>query len=409
MSLRRKLGVIALVYVIEGYPMGIFVDVLPVLFRRLGVSKEEIGFLAGLSVAWSLKVLWSPLIDRFGLRRQWIAAANVAMALALLAVARSGASDFGLLVWLSVSAYCLASATQDVAIDAYTIGLVDAGQEGPANAMRMTGYRGGVILAGGGLLFLPRWIGWSETLAVAAALHVLMAGAVFLTPRVEVAPEARRAMWSALQRWFGREGVLPVFFFVLLYRIGDSTMGPMVKPFWVDRGFSNEEIGAVATTLGVAAMIAGAWLAGGLVMRWGIGRSLWVIGGFALGSNLGYAAAAAAPEAGKTAVYAASLVESLCSGMAGVAFMSYLMRICEKSHAAVQYALLTAIYNLAGSLLRIPSGVLAEQLGYAGYFALTALFALPAFAFIPGARKWLGPDLPARKEADESQPTRSEP
>jgi PAT family beta-lactamase induction signal transducer AmpG len=392
-SLRRKLGVIALVYVIEGHPMGMFQDVLNTFFARMGVSEAEIGFLSGLSIAWTLKVFWSPLIDRFGLRRHWIAGANLAMALALLAVARGGASELTLAVWLAVSAYCLASATQDIAIDAYTIGLVDSGQEGPANAMRMTGYRGGVILAAA-LFFLPRWIGWSETLAVGAGLHALMAASVFGVPRVEVAPEARREMWGALRRWFGRDGALPVFFFVLLYRIGDSSMGPMVKPFWVVRGFSDEEIGLVSVSLGVLAMIAGAWLAGALVARIGIGRSLWVIGIFALASNLGYAAAAALPRSGAAGVYTASLVESFCSGMAGVAFMSYLMRICEKAHAAVQYALLTAIYNAAGSLLRIPSGLLTEQLGYAGYFALTAAFALPAFAFLPGARRWIGPERP---------------
>jgi len=389
-DLRRKLLVIALVYVIEGFPMGSFLDVLFVFFARLGVSKAEIGYLSGLSLAWSLKFLWSPLVDRFGLRRQWIAVPNVGMALALLAVARSGASELALAVWAAVSVYCLASATQDIAIDAYTIGLVDPGQEGPANAMRMTGYRGGVILAGGGLLFLPRWIGWPETLAAAAALHAVMALAVYALPRVEVAEEARRETWQALRRWLSRQGALPVFCFVLLYRVGDSAMGPMLKPFWVDRGFSDEEIGAVATSLGVLAMLAGAWLAGSTVTRLGIGRSLWVIGALALASNLGYAAAAALPDSGRAGVYGASLVESFCSGMAGVAFMSYLMRICEKAHAAVQYALLTAIYNLAGSLLRVCSGVLTEQLGYAGYFALTALFALPAFAFLPRAQRWLG-------------------
>jgi PAT family beta-lactamase induction signal transducer AmpG len=391
-SLRRKLAVIALVYVIEGFPMGVFLDVLPVFFRRMGVSKAEIGFLAGLSVAWSLKVLWSPLIDRFGLRRQWISGANVAMAAALLLVARGGAETLTAAIWLAVSAYCVASATQDIAIDAYTIGLVDRGEEGPANAMRMTGYRLGMLLAGGVLLFLPRWIGWPETLAVAAGLHAAMAAAVYTVPRVEVPVEARREMWHALRRWLGRQGALPVFLFVLLYRVGDSAMAPMVKPFWVDRGFLDEEIGAISTGLGVGAIIAGGWIAAGVVSRLGIGRSLWVIGVFALASNLAYAAAAGFPAAGRPGVYAASLTESFCSGMAGVAFMSYLMRICQKEHAAVQYALLTAIYNLAGSLLRIPSGVFAEALGYAGYFALTAAFALPAFAFLPSARRWIGPE-----------------
>jgi len=312
----------------------------------------------------------------------------VAMGLALLALARGDASDLTLAVWLAVSAYTVASATQDIAIDAYTIGMVAAGQEGPANAMRNTGYRGGMLLAGA-LLFLPRWIGWDGALGVAAVLHALGAALVYTTPRVETPLEARREMWPALRRWLARDGATGVFLFVLLYRIGDLAMGPMVAPFWKDRGLSDEEFGLVSVTLGVGAMLAGSWLGGGLVTRIGIGPCLGWAGVIALASNLGYAAAAAAPGAGAPPVYAASLVESFCSGMAGVTFMSYLMRICDKAHAAVQYAMLTATYAAAGSVLRIFSGVLTEDLGYAGYFALTAAFALPAFALIPAARRWL--------------------
>lgn len=163
----------------------------------------------------------------------------------------------------------------------------------------------------------------------------------------------------------------------------------MVKPFWVDRGFSFEQIASVSGFVGGVCTIAGAWLAADVVARLGIGRALLWIGILALASNLGYAAAAALPASGAAGIYAASVVESFCGGMAGVVFMSYLMRICEKEHAAVQYALLTSVYNLAGSALRVPSGALTEAMGYAGYFALTALFALPAFAFLGRARRWL--------------------
>jgi PAT family beta-lactamase induction signal transducer AmpG len=389
-SLRRKLALIGLVYVVEGFPMGIFLDVFPVFLARMGVPRAEIGFVAGLSLAWSLKVLWSPLVDRFGERRHWIGCALVAMAGALLAV--GGATGEGLtpLLWGGLAFFCLASATQDVAIDAWTIGLVERGEEGPANSMRMTAYRLGMIGVANALLFLPRWVGWQETLAAGAALCALMAAAVSRLPRVAVAPAERRDSWGALRRWLARPGALPVFAFVLLYRVGDGAMAPMIKPFWVERGFSNEEIATISGMLAGTATIAGAWLAGWLVARVGIGRSLWIVGALALASNLGYAAAAALPEAGRAPVYAASLVESFCSGMAGVGFMSFLMRICEREHAAVQYALLTAVYNVAGSLLRIPSGVLSEWLGYAGYFALTAALALPAFAFLPAARRWSG-------------------
>ncbi len=122
----------------------------------------------------------------------------------------------------------------------------------------------------------------------------------------------------------------------------------------------------------------------------GIGRSLWTLGVLALASNLAYAAAAGIPELGRSVVYAASIVESFCGGLATAAFLSFLMRICQKEHAAVQYALLTAVYALGGSLFAMPSGWFTERLDYAGYFALTAVFALPAFVFLPGARRWIG-------------------
>jgi PAT family beta-lactamase induction signal transducer AmpG len=118
------------------------------------------------------------------------------------------------------------------------------------------------------------------------------------------------------------------------------------------------------------------------------------MGIFALASNLGYAAAAGFPESGRVGIYGASMMESFTAGLAGAAFLSYLMRICEKEHAAVQYALLTAVYALAGSFIGLPSGWLTDQIGYAAYFGLTATLALPAFAFLPRARGWIGEDRP---------------
>jgi PAT family beta-lactamase induction signal transducer AmpG len=118
------------------------------------------------------------------------------------------------------------------------------------------------------------------------------------------------------------------------------------------------------------------------------------MGAVALASNLGYAAAAGFPASGRLGVYGASMMESFTAGLAGAAFLSFLMRICEKEHAAVQYALLTAVYALSGSIIALPSGWLTERIGYAAYFALTAAIALPAFAFLPRARAWIGDDRP---------------
>jgi PAT family beta-lactamase induction signal transducer AmpG len=388
-SLRRKLSIIALLYVVEGFPMGVFRDLWPVYFAREGMSLPELGLLSGLILLWSLKVLWSPLVDRFGEQRRWIAGCLLVMAGSLFALPGVEADSLGAPLLALLAAYCAASATQDVAIDAYTICLVERGEEGPANSMRITAYRGGLIAAGGGLVMLADGIGFGGSFLVAGVFSVLMAALVLACPRVTPVRQERETDLSWLRRWSTRPHVWAVAGFVLLYRVGDIAMGPMVKPFWVARGFSNTEIGFVSGTIGVVVFVAGAWIGGWVVARAGIARALWWLGALALLSNFAYAAAAALPAGLREPVYAASLIESFCAGLASNAFMSFLMSIAEKEHAAVQYALLTAVYALPGTFAAAVSGFLTQELGYAAFFALTGLLALPAFAFLPRARRWL--------------------
>ncbi len=176
---------------------------------------------------------------------------------------------------------------------------------------------------------------------------------------------------------------------MLLYRVGDLGMAPMLKPFWVDRGLSHGEMALISTTLGAIATMGGAVVGGWIVARLGIGRALLVVGILALASNLGYAGAAWLPASGRAGIYTASLVESFCSGLAAAGFLSFLMNICDRKHAAVQYATLTGLYALPGTFAGAASGVAVEWMGYGSYFALTAGLALPAFLFLPSARKWI--------------------
>lgn len=389
MSLRQKLGVIAGVYVIEGFPMGIFRDLWPVYLREAGASLGWIGLVSGLYLAWSLKPLWSPLVGRFGEYRQWIAGALVVVAISMLIVPQLDPLGSRWLLFAAIALLCVASATQDIAIDAYTIGLVDPGEEGPANAVRINAYRIALILAGGGLLLLPNRIGWQATHWVGALAALAMAACLVRAPTVEVPLAARRDLRGSFRSWTRRSGLPSVLAFVLLYRLGDLAIGPMIKTFWVDRGISLEKIALVSTTLGSAATMAGAVLGGWIVARFGIGRGLWIVGVLAVASNLGYAAAAAFPELGDRAIYAAGVIESFCGGLAAAGFMSYLMRICDRQHAAVQYATLSGLYALPGTIAGAISGAAVEALGYAVFFALTALVAAPAFLFLPAARRWI--------------------
>ncbi len=375
----------AFLYLVEGLPMGLFRDVWPVYLRELGAPLRWIGVVSGLYLAWSAKLLWSPLVDRFGERRQWIAVALCTMAMAQLAIPGLPVSSSLLLAVFAL--FCVASATQDIAIDAYTIGIVPRGREGPANATRVAAYRIAIVLSGAGLLLLPTHIGWAATHRVAAAGLALLCAGLLWCPRVAVPIEARRNVLGAFEGWKGRGQLIQVGVFVLTYRLGDLALGAMARPFWVDAGISKEAIALVSVTFGSLATMVGAAVGGLLVERLGIGRALGWCGVLAVGSYLAYGGAAL-PGSTAEAIYAASIVESFGGGLAVAAFMSFLMRICDRTHAAVQYATLSGLYALPGTLAGTVSGLAVEQMGYASWFALTALLAAPAFLFLPAASRW---------------------
>src|SRR5213076_1994256 len=219
-----------------------------------------------------------------------------------------------------------AAATKGVAIDAYTIELLVPGEEGVANGVRVSAYRAALVFAGGVLVALAGRAGWPTTFAVAAVGLLALAFAIGRSPLTDHHPQPPRVWARSLQAWVSRPGAIPVFLFVLLYKLDTNAIGPMVKPFWVDRGLGLDEIAFVSTTLGVGASVVGALVGGALTSRWGIFRALWVLGLFQAVANLGYAAAAWS-HAGRAGIYAASLGESFGAGLGTAAFLAFLMNV----------------------------------------------------------------------------------
>jgi PAT family beta-lactamase induction signal transducer AmpG len=414
MPLRRKLLWISLLYFAEGLPFGIVKEVVPVYFKVSGVSLTDIGLASLLGLPWTLKVFWSPLVDRFGERRQWITGCLVTLAIFTALIPYFDPSVPTIALWGILLAITVASATQDVAIDAYTIGLVERGEEGDANGVRVSAYRVALIASGGALVLLAPMIGWTTVYTIGAALFAVLAIATWGAPRI-VVPVAERRQWlEPMKRWLLRPGAWAVFLFVLIYKLGDATMGPMIKPFWIDRGLTVGEIGVVSTSVGVMATIAGALIGGRLTSRWGILRALLVMGLAQALSNLGYAAVglldpplpqtqvasfgeaiAAIGEPGRGLIYAASMLESFTSGLGSAAFLAFLMHVCEKEHAAVQYAALSAVFALSRDVAGAISGYATTHLGYAPYFVLTFFLAFPALALLPIVRSWIHDRDPA--------------
>ena len=388
MSTRRKLLWIALLYFAEGLPMGIVIETLPVYLRVHGVSLEAVGIFSSLTLPWTLKPLWAPLVDRIGERRHWITAALVVIALATFAIPLADPASPGSLLLTAVLILTIAGATQDIAIDAYSIGLLASGEEGVGNGVRVSAYRAALIASGGGLVLLAGRGGWALAFEIAAVLAVVLALAVSRAPRVPVVRQPVADWARAFIDWIARPGATAVLAFIVLFKLGDVSMGPMVKPFWLDSGLTPDDVALVSTTAGIGLTVAGALVGGWFTSRYGIFRALWILGLLQALSNLGYAGAAAI-GGGRLAIYGASVLESFTSGLGTAPFLAFLMHVCRREQAATQYALLSALFNLTRSVSGPFTGYAAHHLGYATYFALTFLLALPAFSLLPWIRSWI--------------------
>jgi len=389
---RKVLFWIAVLYFAEGLPFGIAYDVWPVFFRVHGVSLREIGLMSLLSLPWTWKLLWAPLVDRYGNRQHWITACLFVLGATTLAILPQDASHPSFLMWSLLLLFTTASATQDIAIDAYAVDVSTPKTIGSINGTRVSAARVALFVGGGGFLILADYTGWGLLWVALAILFFALAGVAWLSPRVPLENTERRHVLAPVLRWLLRWEMVPVVLFVLLFKVGDSTLGRMVKPFWVDRGYSLTEIGFISVTLGVVLTILGALAGGWIVNRIGIFRSLLWLGLAQLVSNVGYVVVAAV-DLPRESIYVASMIESFTQGLGTAAFLSFLMNLCDKEHAATQYAILSALFALTRDVAGAFTGIGVESLGYAVFFGITTALALPALALLPLIRPRIREDV----------------
>ncbi len=386
-SRRAPFGWIAVLAFASGFPFGLINETVPVFLRSQGSALADVGFVSALTFPWTFKFVWAPFVDRFGSRRQWTAVCLFALAALTLVLQQVQASPSGGLFWLVLLGMVALSATQDIAIDAYTIEATPESQLGVANSVRIACYRGAMFLAGGFTIWLAGRVSWNAAFGTAAALFATLAVVAVVIPQPpRPSSGAHPPIWEPLLALFRRPAIAYVLLFALLFKLGDAAMEPMTRAFWVDRGFSLQEIGSVLTTGRLVATLVGAVLGGILTTRWGIFRALWVLGAFQAVSNLGYWWVASVAGS-KTLIIGAMLFEQFSGGMGTAAFVAYLMSVCEPRFAATQYALLSALLALTRALAGGSSGKITEQIGYGSYFLLTFFMALPGFALLPLIRR----------------------
>jgi MFS transporter, PAT family, beta-lactamase induction signal transducer AmpG len=395
-----------------GLPLLLVFGTLSFWLREAGINRTTIGYLSWVGLAYAFKWVWAPLVDRMpipvltrlmGRRRSWLLVSQIVIISALIGI---GLTDPRLaltpVVWCAL-AIAFGSATQDIALDAYRIESADTDRQAALAAAYQTGYRIAMIWAGAGALWIAARAevtgvvgyqqgAWQTAYWVMAASMLLGVATVLLSPEPVARafkPARNAAEWlqgalvepfADFLRRYGKQAIL-ILALIAIYRISDVVMGIMANPFYVDMGYTKDEVAAVTKIYGVIMTLVGAFVGGVLAMRFGVMKVLMLGAVLSAASNLLFAWLGTRGHD----VWALTFVisaDNLSSGIASAAFIAYLSSLTNINYSATQYALFSSMMLLFPKFLAGYSGKYVDAFGYGHFFTATALLGLPVLVLV---------------------------
>ena len=384
----------------SGLPLALTGATLTAWLADAKVDRAAIGLFAAVATPYAFKFLWSPLLDgvglpwlnaRLGRRRSWLLLTQLLLVVAMLLMS---ATDPALNPWLTgLAAVFVAtlSATQDTVIDAYRVELLTTDEQGTGAAAATFGYRIAMLISGAGGLYAADQFGWHSTYMMMSGIMALGL-LVTLFAREGVTSESAKKLHSV--RAFFVEYVaapfcdfmtrphwLAILAFVILYKLGDAFMGVMFNPFLLDLGFTKTQIAEIVKFYGLIATLVGSFVGGAVVGRISLFRALFLSGLLHMATNL-LLVVQAKLGANAHFLIASISLENFTGGMSTTAFVAYLAALTKRHYTATQYALLSSLAAFGRTWLSTPSGALALALGWAPFFAVASLMALPGLAVL---------------------------
>ena len=403
-----------------GLPFLLVFSTLSAWLRSDGVQVAAIGFFAWIGMLYSIKFFWAPVVDRlalpvltrtFGQRRSWMLLAQALIAGGLVGLASLDPQQNLPLVAGFALLVAFGSATQDIAIDAFRIESAPDDMQAAMASTYIIGYRGGLVAAGAGALYVASWLSWQAaylTMALLVGVGIItvllrpeperlsLTSQLIHEPRVRAFIRVSRGKPRLLRRlgaWLIGAVVCPftdfisrhrlkalwLLVFVAVFRISDLAMASMANPLYIDLGFSLETIANVTNVFGIAMSIGGGILGGLLVARYGIGPIL-VLGAVAATlTNLLFAALALAGQSLPMLVMTI-VGDNLSNGLASAVFIAFLSSLTSRAYTATQYALFSSLMTLPGKFLSGFGGIVVAAEGYPTFFVIATALGLPAIA-----------------------------
>nr|WP_108648849.1 MFS transporter [Polynucleobacter rarus] len=395
-----------------GLPLLLVLGTLSFWLREAGIDRTTIGFLSWIGLMYGFKWVWAPLVDRLpipffsqriGRRKSWLLLAQIFVILGLLGMTQANpVLNLSILVW-SALLVAFGSATQDIALDAFRIESASAEEQGALAAAYQTGYRLAMIWAGAGALWLAARAQGESTGYDLDAWHVaygwmaasMLPGIIIVLISKENAPTMtktspknplawlKEAFFQPFAEFIGRYGwyAILILSLIAVYRISDVVMGIMANPFYVDMGYTKDEVAATSKVFGVIMTLVGAFIGGGLTIRFGILRILMVGAFLSAVSNLLFAWLATVGHDLYGLIFVIS-ADNLSSGIASAAFIAYISSLTNIQYSATQYALFSSMMLIVPKWLAGFSGMFVDHFGYQQFFVFTAIIGMPVFILI---------------------------
>lgn len=386
----------------SGMPLWVLISLVPAWLRTEGVDLATIGLFSLATLPYTWKFLWSPLMDRFkppflGRRRGWALITQIALLLSIAAMGQIDVQESLDTVLLLVFLVSVFSASQDIVIDAYRRELLADDELGTGTSIHINAYRLSALVPGSLALILADHTPWSVAFNV-TALFMLVGIVMTLVIREvsddELAPHTlREAVVEPFREFFGREGLKPAFAilgFILLYKLGDNMAVALATPFYIDMGFSLTEIGTIAKFSALWSSIAGSIIAGVIMLKLDINRSLWVFGFVQIVTILGFVWLSTVGHS-PVGLFIVVSGEYLGVGMGTVALTAFLARETSRAFTATQFALFSSIVVIPRTFANATTGFLIEWMGYTQFFLLCTLLAIPGMLMLFVVAPWKRP------------------
>ena len=380
----------------SGLPLMLTGSTLQAWMTNANVDLKTIGLFAFVGLPYTLKFLWSPILDRFAppfldRRRGWMALTQIATGVSIWGLGLCNPAQSTFLVALMALVCTFFSATQDIVVDAYRREILKDEELGLGSSFYVNGYRVAMAISGALALMLADQIPWHSVYLVMGLLMGAMVIVTLLAPKAPTVAGAPRNFKEAVvlpfKEYFNQKDAWWMLAFILFYKVGDSMASNMTMPLYLSAGFSKTEVGLVVKGLGLAATLIGGFVGGVIILRLKLNRSLWLFGFLQAISTAGFTLVAWLPKS-NAILSGVICFENVTAGMGTAAFVAFMASLTDKRFTATQYALLSSLMGVPRVVVSAPAGIMVEMMGYGSFFIFCTIIAVPGLLLLHKFAPW---------------------